>query len=96
MSNVYEVVDYTDEVRYWSLGIWLTAEAAFDALRVCAEPSDLGCDDHDDYDDVCRIEVWERNIGWGGMGTRVRIFKWMRKYNEAADEYEWEMTEKEA
>jgi hypothetical protein len=91
--NVYEAVDATSDEQYYTLGVWLdlaTARAALDTVT----PDDMP-GDHDDYEDVCRVEIRERKLGWGGVGVRVRVWEWRREYDEAADEYRWVNAEHE-
>lgn len=87
--SVFEAVDATSGEQYWTLGIWPTLEAALEALESCKEPSDFGCDDHDDYDDVCVVEVRERAIGWSGVGKKRATLTWRSSYDEAADLWRW-------
>lgn len=89
-NSVFEAVDATSDEQYWTLGIWPTLEAALAAFAGCQEPGDFGCDDHDDYDDVCVVEIRERAIGWSGVGKKRATLTWTSKYDEAADEYKWQ------
>jgi len=86
---VFEAVDATSDEQYWTLGIWMTLEAALAELEGCQEPSDFGCYDHDDYDEVCVVEIRERKIGWSGVGKKLATLTWRRKYDEASDEFRW-------
>ena len=89
-GSVFEAVDATSDEQYWTLGIWPTLEAAIAALEGCQEPSDFGCDDHDDYDEVCVVEIREREVGWSGVGKKRATLTWRSKYDEAADEWKWQ------
>lgn len=84
---VYEIVDATSDERYWTLGMFPTLTDALVALDD-TDPDDMP-GDHDDYESLCRIEVRERQYGWGGTGKTVRVREWTSEYNEVADEYEW-------
>ena len=88
--SAFEVVDATSDEQYFTVGIWLTLEAAIAAIRGCG----------DDYpgetldEDVKIIEIRERKIGmidWSGTGKVVARFKWERRFDEEVTE--WRVTE---
>jgi hypothetical protein len=89
---VFEAADVSNEETYWTLGLWPTLDDALNALRV-DDPTDIGCNEADDYDEHRTIEVRERRIGWCGMGRRVAKLEWKATYDEASDEYKWTRTE---
>lgn len=86
--EVFELVDVTDDEKYYSLGIWLTLEEATSALDACQCPDDLGsyyC--HDDY---CMVQIRERKVGWCSPdGKPVCVREWAATYDEAKDEFSW-------
>lgn len=85
--SAFEMVDCTDDEQYFPLGHWLTLADAIAALDECKGPDDLGSDGcHDDY---CKVEIREHKIGWSGHGKKVYERVWSQKYDEAKDEYEW-------
>lgn len=72
-ESVFEVVDTTDEDMYFTMGVFLTLNAATKALNECTPknmPSDY------DHDDFCRIEIRERRFGWSGIGKTVQVREW--------------------
>ena len=90
-EHVYEIVDTTSEENYWTLGIYLTLVDALGALGNKLPNKIPG--DHDDYEDLCHIEIRERKIGWSGVGKQVWERTWVRKYEPNTDEYEWKIQE---
>jgi hypothetical protein len=91
LTAVYEIVDATDDEVYWPLGMFTSLESAKQALDKCSCPDDLSRNLYES-DEFCRIEIRERNIGWGGVGKCVLVQEWVSKYNEGRDEYEWQFT----
>jgi len=89
-GSVFEAVDATSDDQYWTLGIWPTLEAAKAALEACQEPSDFGCVEHDDCDEVCAVEIREREVGWSGAGKKRATLIWRSKYDEDEDEWKWQ------
>ena len=88
-TTVFEVVDATSDEQYWTLGIFLSFDEAKSAVDV-PMPSDIGCSDHDDYDDFRKVEIRERAIGWGGSGKTVAKMEWeSSSYDEKEDEFKW-------
>jgi hypothetical protein len=86
---VFEAVDVTSDETYWTLGIWPTLEAAMAALDTCQEPSDFGCDEHEEYNGVCVVEIRERKIGWSGVGKTCSRTSWHLDYDEDSDTQKW-------
>ena len=85
---VYEIVDSTDDERYWTLGIFASLADALAAMNGIT-PDDLP-GDHEEYEGACRVEIRERAMGWGDKGKCVQDYEWRDKYNEDADVYEWQ------
>ena len=94
LFSVYEVVDSTDDDRYFPLGMFLTLNHAKDEA-ILTTPDDLP-DDRDQNDDVCRVDIYERKLGMSGAGKRVFRVEWERVYDEKADEYRWGRKEESA
>ena len=45
-----------------------------------------------DRDHHFHVEIRKRPIGWGdSWGKRVWSHEWVQKYDEAADDYVWEV-----
>lgn len=84
---MYEVVDCTSEETFYPLAIYLTLDDAIAACMVDS-PEEIGCVDHDEWDDSVRIEIRERRIGPSGHGRSVWTFAWNYSY-DADDEKIW-------
>ena len=73
--QLYELVNATDDERYFTLGIWLTLEDAVAAVG--DDPTKLmDCDD-----DSAVVEIRERAVGWSGTGQVVFTRKWVRDFD---------------
>lgn len=88
---IYEATDSTNDERYWTLGLWLSADEAINAIRLCT-PSQLDEFSSRDSGHFC-VTINRRVIGFGDSGTTVYQFDWLEMYNESKDEYEWILTE---
>jgi len=86
-GSVYEVVDCTSEETFYPLAIYLTLDDAIAACMVDS-PEEIGCVDHDEWDDSVRIEIRERRVGPSGHGRSVWTFAWNYSY-DADDEKIW-------
>lgn len=83
ITEVFELVDSSDDERYYPLGIFLTQEDAEAALG--NEPWDLA-----EYpDEYVELELRKRVIGLSDSGSVVWTRKWQEEYNEDGDEMEW-------
>ena len=88
--SAFEAVDATSDEQYFTVGIWLTLEAAIAALRDCGDNYPGETLD----EEVKIIEVRERKIGvldWSETGKVVARFKWERRFDEEVTE--WRVTE---
>jgi len=87
MDTVYEIVDYTDDEKYFTLGIFETAEQALDEIDKAERrdsPISEFCDG--EYEE---IQVLKRKIGWSQHGTTIKTIKRQEFYDEDKDEYYW-------
>lgn len=80
---IYEIVDVTDDERYFTCGLFPTLSSAIDAL---SDPH-IGDEDHEDY---AAFEIRKRDWGYGSLGTCVFKRKWKQVYNDEIDECDWE------
>ena len=91
LSVIFELVDATDEETYHSLGMYLDLESAIeDASKGAHPPTNT-------WDDVARLEVRERKLGFYGAhdsGKCRAQIAWLSEYNESTDEYEWKPSTK--
>lgn len=88
-GSVFEVVDATDDEQYFPVGIFATLAEAEKELAACKDPSDVGTPL--DYDDFFAVEIRERKLGWHDHWTVAKRVEWKQTYDEAADEYRWEI-----
>jgi hypothetical protein len=90
MKYVYEVIDSTDDERYYPLGVYLSLKEANRAIQSIARKdraiSWIADDSGTDFE--C-IRIKKRKIGWSENGTTVNEIKREQFYNEENDEYEW-------
>ncbi len=86
-GSVYEVVDCTSEEIFYPLGIYPTIDAALAAVMVDS-PEEVGCFDHDEWDECVRMEIRERAFGPSGHGKAVWHITWSLSY-DATDEKLW-------
>ena len=91
-EHIYEAVDVTDgsTETYYTLGIWKTLQNALDELQSIQDPNTFKCEAHEDYDYECTVEIRERKLGWGSVGTTKATLKWVYKYDEIFDTFSWE------
>lgn len=89
--KIFEVVDHTDDEVYYVLGIFQTLTDAIEALDKCNDPKklvSLGT-----LEDYFRVEIFERELGFRPDKKTVCIREWKEVYDEALDEYTWEVIE---
>jgi len=77
MNTIYEVVDTTDDERYYTLGLFRTEEEALSVLDAEEPPS------NEDNTDAVIVEVRCRPLGfhphaWGVVAERT----WVRNYDD--------------
>ena len=89
-SSWFEVVDHTEEDIYYTLGNFPTLEDALKQLDGISDPNDL-VGDHFDYEDYCCFRVYERKIGWQGMGAVVHERTWRQEFDDGEDAFKWIM-----
>lgn len=87
-TEIFEIVDATNEEAYYPLGISLSLDHAIKEIQV-DDPSDIGCDEADDYDGHRIVEIRRREAGWSGRGECVFRSEWTNHYDEEKDEYFW-------
>lgn len=82
MEHIFEVVDATDDERYYSLGVFLT-EAGAMSLTDGAEPPY-----NDDDPDAVTIEVRRRLIGFHPHAwDKIAEKTWVRSYADNAPDW---------
>jgi hypothetical protein len=86
---VYEAVDGTSDEMCFTLGVWVLLEDAMAAFEGVKDPNDIGCHDHEGWEEECVVEIRKREIGWCGAGVRVAMFRWESAYDDGADEHVW-------
>ena len=86
-GSVYEIVDCTSEELFYPLGIYLTLDDALAAVMVDS-PEQVGCVDHDEWDQSVQMEIRERCIGPSGHGTALWDITWSFSF-DAEDEKLW-------
>lgn len=80
-THIFEVVDQTDEERYYTIGLFLTEQEAMSALEANEPP----CDDNGE--DAVTVEVRSRQIGWHPHDYKtVASRTWERDYADESDE----------
>lgn len=86
--SVFEIVDATNDEQYYTVGIWLTLEAALAAIEKCGDnPPGENLDD-----EKITMEIRERKIGvldWSECGSAVAEVFWIKTHRESDDSYEW-------
>jgi hypothetical protein len=87
---VYEVVDATDDERYYPLGIFLSQKEAVRAVQSLSRTDKAISWIVDESDNNCeRIEIRKREIGWSEHGVTVQTIERSEYYDEENDEYKW-------
>lgn len=82
MEHIYEVVDATDDERYWALGIFLTESDAMSVLDGNEPPY------NDDDPDAATVEVRTRKVGFHPHEHVVIASRtWVRNYED--DKPDW-------
>jgi len=87
ITEVFDVIDVSDEDVFFPLGIFLSLKAAKEALKT--GPSDEWESDSFRDSDICTVEVRKRPIGFGGIGRPLLTISWEQEYNEEKDEFFW-------
>ena len=84
-AKVYEVVDVTDEERYWPLGVFFNEADAMSVLDSETPPND-----DNDHEDCVTIEVRSRKIGyWPHEHTTIASRTWVQQYDDEKPEQNW-------
>lgn len=91
LKSIYEIVDYTNDEMYYSLGVFPDLDTAIKAID---NKNLYELDEFDSRDcGFFTVEIRERAIGWSGNGKAVFSRSWSEVYDEKADEYQWKITE---
>jgi len=82
MQHIFEVIDGTDDERYYTLGLFLTETEAMSVLDSEEPPSD------EDGSDAVTLEVRRRPLGfhphaWDKIAERT----WVRNYEDGKPEW---------
>lgn len=83
MKECFEVVDATDDERYWPMGIWMTLSQAMSATS--GETPDMVLSDYDDDSDCVIIEIRRREFGYSGAGRVVHRITFNRTFMDAVN-----------
>lgn len=86
--DIYEVVDYTNDEMYYTLGLFLSLEQAMEYIEEAEEPDRTISEFV--YDHYEEIQILKRKIGWSQHGKPVKTIRREEKYNEEEDEYYWQ------
>lgn len=82
-THIYEVVDCTDDERYYPLGVYLDKQEAIDVLK-CEEPPH-----NEDDPEAVSIEVRERPLGFHPHQFKtVAERQWVRTYGDEGPEWQ--------
>lgn len=87
MKTVYEVVDYSDSERYYTLGVFENLEGIVKDLQeksLLDKPISEFCDG--EYE---KIIIHERNIGWDSSHTVLYEIERERRISEDGQEERW-------
>jgi hypothetical protein len=87
--NFYEIVDSTGDEIYFPLAVFSDFETAKNELE---KRNDKNCQitESGDYDDFEKIEIREREVGWGKRYKILLTLTRNKKYIEQNDEFCWE------
>lgn len=88
--SVFEVIDYSNDEIYFSLGVFLTLE---DAKYEINQDDPLEISNDKDLEDFVVYVIRERKIGMSGEGREVYRREWEQEYDEATDESKWVVKE---
>jgi len=90
-KRVYEVVDATDDVIYYSLGVFGTPMEAMVPIMggPCAEWGNAHA-----IEETCTVEVRERVFGFTGQGGVILKITWIEVSDEEGNA-DWIETERE-
>ena len=76
---IFEVVDASDDERYYSLGVFLTKDEAMACLNADEPPCD--------GEESVTIEVRQRKIGWHPHDSiQIASRNWTQSYDDESDE----------
>lgn len=82
-ERVYEVVDITDDERYYTLGLFLTEDEAMSVLDAESPPY------NDDDPEAVIVEVRSRPVGFHPHAfTPVASRTWLRNYDDTKPDWE--------
>ncbi len=82
LDRIYEVVDATDDERYWPLGVFLSRDAAMSLLDGAEPPF------NDDEPESVTVEVRSRLIGFHPHQREIIASRtWVREYED--DKPDW-------
>lgn len=88
-TEIYELVDATDDEQYYTLGVFTTREGAFAAGTAGDSPPTM-----QEVEDCCILEIRKRPLDSlvpGPISPELTI-EWSQTYNEDTDEDEWSYT----
>lgn len=87
MDKVYEIVDYTDEDRYYPLGVFASMGDVIEALeKVESEYRPISPWQDEEFE---TIVVREREMGWSDNGREVMRIDRGDYFNEDNNQYLW-------
>jgi len=83
--EIFELVDATDDERYYTLGLFLTLAEAMAEIQGDEPPN------HDNENESPLLEVRRRPLGFHPHAyTTVATRQWVRLYPECGDPKEWD------
>jgi len=88
LDQVFEVVDYTDDEKYYTLGIFKTIEQAEHEIETNLQ-DDCAFSEFC-YGEYEEIQILKRKIGWSQHGKPVKTIKRKEFYDEDNDKFYWE------
>ncbi len=88
-NSVFEVIDFTDDEVYNTLGVFLSLEEAIAAVDECKKPNDFGSPT--DCDEFFKVQIMERKVGWSGLGKKVFERTFTGEFIDP-DGYEWKVS----
>src|SRR5690625_1955477 len=85
--KIYEVIDSTDDDKYYTLGFFRTLDEAKQAITEKGQPHQpISTWVDEEFESIA---IKEHTFGWGGFGKRVYEIYREEQYDEKTDKNEW-------
>jgi len=68
-TEIFELIDRTEDEVYYTLGLFTSLEEAIKELDKVKTPEDLGSEGY--FEDSAKVEIRQCQIGWCGHGKLV-------------------------